>query len=102
MIKLSEELKRLATLAWQNGLRGSSLKKNSLLFPVDEVFKKLNHPGTIADQETIKAATNQDIFDHLARIATDYKPGRKKHEAIKSLLSVQRLNSFLMYAPIVV
>ncbi len=89
MTQLSEELQRLAALAWQNGLRGASLKKNALLFPVDEIFQKLNHPGGIADRETLKAATSQDIFDHLERIATDerYKPGRRKHEAIKDFVS---------------
>lgn len=89
MTNLSEELQRLAALAWQNGLRGTSLKKNSLLFPVDQIFQKLSHPGGIADRETLKAATGQDIFDHLERIATDerYKPGRKKHEAIKEFVT---------------
>ncbi len=84
MAKLSEHLQQLAEIAWQNGLRGRSLEKSALLFPVNEVFQKLNHPGGVADRETLKAATAQDIFDHLSRIADDrYKPGRKKHEATK-------------------
>ena len=36
--------------------------------------------------ETLKAATAQDIFDHLSRIADDrYKPGRNKWEATRSM-----------------
>ena len=84
MTQLSEHLRQLAEIAWQNGLRGRSLEKSALLFPVNEVFQKLNHPGGVADRETLKSATAQDIFDHLTRIADDrYKPGRKKQEATK-------------------
>ena len=89
MIKLSEQLQRLAKIAWQNGLRGRTLVKSSLLFPVNEVFQKLGHPGEAADRETLKAAAVQDIFDHLSRIADErYKPGRKKREAIKQFVDL--------------
>ena len=89
MIKLSGQLQRLAKIAWQNGLRGRTLVKSSLLFPVNEVFQKLGHPGGAADQETLKAAAVQDIFDHLSRIADDrYKPGRKKWEATKQFVNM--------------
>lgn len=89
MTQLSQELQRLATLAWQNGIRSPrSLKKNALLFPFEEIFQKLSHPGGIADRETLKAATCQDIFNHLERVIDDerFKPGRKKHEAIKTFV----------------
>jgi CRISPR-associated protein Csc3 len=87
MTKLSEALQSLAKIAWQEGLRGRSLEKNSLLFPLSEVFQKLGHPGGIADRETLKAAAAMDIFDHLNRIADEqYKPGRKKWEASKAFV----------------
>ena len=89
MTKLSEQLQRLAEIAWQNGLRGRTLVKSSLLFPVNEVFQKLGHPGGAADRETLKAAAVQDIFDHLSRIADDrYKPGRKKWAATKQFVDL--------------
>ena len=86
MTQLSQQLQRLAAIAWQNGLRGQSLEKSSLLFPLDDVLQKLSYAGGAADVETLKAAAVQDIFDHLSRIADDrYKPGRKKWEAAKSV-----------------
>ena len=87
MAKLSEELRRLAEIAWQNGLRGRSLEKSSLLFPLDELFQKLGHPGGASDRETLMAAATMDIFDHLSRIADErYKPGRRKWEATKTFV----------------
>lgn len=87
MTQLSEQLQRLAGIAWQNGLRGRSLEKSSLLFPLDDVLQKLSKIGGAADVETLKAASVQDIFDHLSRIADDrYKPGRKKWEAVKQFV----------------
>ncbi len=87
MTQLSEQLQRLAGIAWQNGLRGRSLEKSSLLFPLDDVLQKLSKIGGAADVETLKAASVQDIFDHLSRIADErYKPGRKKWEAVKQFV----------------
>lgn len=84
MTQLNLQLQRLAQVAWQNGLRGRSLEKSALLFPFDNVLQKVGQMGGPADVETLKAATVQDIFDHLSRIADDrYKPGRKKWEATK-------------------
>ncbi len=87
MTQLSEQLQRLAQIAWQNGLRGRSLEKSSLLFPLDDVLQKLSRIGGAVDIETLKAASVQDIFDHLSRIANErYKPGRKKWEAVKQFV----------------
>jgi CRISPR-associated protein Csc3 len=87
MTQLSNELRQLAELAWHSGLRGGSLKKSSLLFPVNEVFQKLRLLTETVDRDAAKAAAAQDIFDHIERIADDrYKPGRKKQEAIKQFV----------------
>ncbi|MCB0044305.1 MAG: type I-D CRISPR-associated protein Cas10d/Csc3 [Caldilineaceae bacterium] len=88
MAQLSEQLNRLAEMAWQNRLLGRTLKKSSLLFPVAEVFQRLGYSGE-ADLETLRAATTQEIFDHLERIADDrYKPGRTKLDATKAYVDV--------------
>ena len=86
MKKLSESLRKLARIAWEGGLRGRSLKKNSLMTALDEVFKKLSHHSEAADMETLRAATVEDIFEHLERIANEYRPGRKKWEATQAFV----------------
>ena len=87
MTQLSTQLQRLAHIAWKKGLRGRTLEKSSLLYPIGEVFAKLGHSGGPADQKMLKAATAQDIFDHLYRIAPDgYKPGRPKQEAVNQFV----------------
>jgi CRISPR-associated protein Csc3 len=89
MTQLSEQLQRAAEVAWKNGLRGRSLDRSSLLYPVNEVFAKLNQSGGHVDREALKAAAAQDIFDHLYRIADDrYKPGQKKREATKQFVDI--------------
>lgn len=87
MTELSTQMQRLAEIAWQNGLRGRSLEKSSLLFPLDDVLQKFSRIGGAADVETLKAASVQDIFDHLSRIADErYRPGRKKWDAVKQFV----------------
>lgn len=87
MTQLSAQLQRLAEIAWKKGLRGRSLEKSALLYPLSEVFTKLSHSGGHVDREALKAAAAQDIFDHLYRIAPDdRKPGRPKQEAINQFV----------------
>lgn len=82
MKNLSEELKKLAELAWENRLIGKSLERSSLLFTFNEVMQKLAQAGGVLDVEVLKAATTEDIFAHLSRIADEpYKPGRTKMDA---------------------
>jgi CRISPR-associated protein Csc3 len=89
MTQLSTQLQRLAEIAWKDGLRGRSLERSALLYPVNEVFAKLNQSGGQADREALKAAAVQDIFDHLYRIADDrYRPGKKKWEAVKQFVDI--------------
>jgi CRISPR-associated protein Csc3 len=87
MAKLSEELEKLAEIAWNGGLRGRSLRKNALLMPLDEIFTKLNSHSDEADVELLRAATIEDIFEHLERIADEYRPGRKKWEATEDFVN---------------
>ncbi|MBD3262715.1 MAG: hypothetical protein GF334_13780 [Candidatus Altiarchaeales archaeon] len=88
MKELSDALQGLANIAWQGGLRGRSLKKNSLMAPVDEIFKKLGHHSEAADIDTLRAAIIEDIFEHLERIADQqYRPGQTKWEATRSFVN---------------
>lgn len=88
MTKLSKALQRLAEIAWKGGLRGRSLRKNSLMAPLDEIFKKLGHHSEAADMEMLRAATIEDIFEHLERIADQtYRPGRKKWDATQAFVN---------------
>jgi hypothetical protein len=87
MAQLSKYLEALAALAWQHKIKGRSWERSSVLFPVDEVFDKLSRLSGPADRETLMAASVQDIFDHLERIADDkYKPGRTKYQAIEEFV----------------
>lgn len=88
MAKLSKALQELAEIAWKGGLRGRSLRKNSLMTPLDEIFKKLGHHSEAMDMETLRAATIEDIFEHLERIADQkYRPGQKKWQATQSFVN---------------
>jgi CRISPR-associated protein Csc3 len=83
MAQLSEVLNRLAAHARQYNLRGRSFERSSILFPVAEVFAKLETAGAERDQEFLMAATVQDIFAHLERLAVaQYKPGATKYGAV--------------------
>ncbi len=89
MEKLSTHLQRAAEIAWKGHIRGRTLERSSLIYPVAEVFAKLSHAGGHADLEVLKAAVVQDIFEHLYRIAEgEYKPGQKRWEAIKRFVDV--------------
>lgn len=82
MTELSHNLRKLAEIAWQGGLRGKSLKKNSLMMPLDEVFQKLTRRSQAFDDEALKAAIAEDIFQYLERITEEqYAPGRRKRAA---------------------
>jgi CRISPR-associated protein Csc3 len=88
MTELSAVLQELARIAWQGGLRGRSLKKNSLMAPLDEVFNKLNLHSEAADVALLRAAAIEDIFEHLERIAdAQYRPGKKKWAATQAFVN---------------
>jgi CRISPR-associated protein Csc3 len=87
MAELSDHLQKLAEIAWQGGLRGKTLKKNSLMTPLDQVFQKLNQRSQAFDDEALKATIAEDIFEYLVRIADEqYRPGRRKMEAATSFV----------------
>lgn len=87
MTQLSQAMQQLAAHAWANGLRGSSLKRNSLLYPVSTLLSQLALRRSEHDLDFVIAATCQEIFEHLERIQEgDYKIGRGKREAIEQFV----------------
>ncbi|GAB4212827.1 MAG: hypothetical protein OHK0022_49150 [Roseiflexaceae bacterium] len=86
---LSEQLQALAEIASDHWLRGKTWSKNSLMTPLDEVFKKLNHRSAAFDEQALRAVIINDIFEYLYRIANEgYKPGAHKREGIKYFVDV--------------
>jgi CRISPR-associated protein Csc3 len=56
--------------------------------PLDEIFKKLSHHSEAADVEALRAATVEDIFEHLERIADkQYRPGQRKWDATQAFVN---------------
>lgn len=89
MTELSQHLQKLAEIAWQGGLRGKTLKKNSLMTPLDHVFVKLNQRSQAFDDEALKAVIAEDIFEYLERIADEqYAPGKRKMGAANEFVNV--------------
>src|SRR6266571_2069874 len=77
-----QELKELAEYAATNNIRGTSLKRNSLLKPLDIILQELDscpNPDDPNELELVRTGTKGLIFEHLERIAgANYKPGRTK------------------------
>lgn len=87
MAQLSEALTHLAAHAWEHRLRGRSLERSSLLYPVKTIFEKLSQQRREHDREFIIALTCEDIFAHLDRIQEgEFKIGRAKREAIEQFV----------------
>lgn len=68
MHELDKHLERLAEIAWKGGLRGKTLKKNSLMAPMDEVLRKIGILGQELNEEVLRAAAAQDLYEHLTRV----------------------------------
>jgi hypothetical protein len=81
-----QELKELAEYTATNGIRGTSLKRNSLLKPLDIILQELDrcpNPDDPNELELVRTGTKGLIFEHLERIASaDYKPGRTKESKV--------------------
>jgi CRISPR-associated protein Csc3 len=89
--QVSSQLKRLAGIAWLNGLRGRSLEKHSLMVPFDECMNQLSHTSQAfeTDEDAIRATAITEIFEYLKRIAPEgYKPGAKKQQACEEFVDI--------------
>ena len=63
-----QELKELAEYAAFNGIRGTSLKRNSLLKPLDIILQELDScldPDDPNELELVRTGTKGLIFEHL-------------------------------------
>ena len=81
-----EEIRELAAYAAQHRLQGGSMKRNSLLKPLDIILEELERcpePDNQNELALVRAGTKRMIFDYMDRIAdVEYKPGRTKQEKI--------------------
>lgn len=68
MDTLDQQLQRLAEIAWQGGLRGQSLEKNSIMAPLDEVLRKLNVQSVELTPAVLQSAAAMDLYEHVKRI----------------------------------
>jgi CRISPR-associated protein Csc3 len=72
MALMSEYLRNMAELAWKSGIRGQSLERNALLFPMNEIFSYLRKDISTFDRDAQKAVLSQNIFDYLRRTRKEY------------------------------
>jgi CRISPR-associated protein Csc3 len=79
MAEVSEYLKNMAKLGWKSGIRGQSLERNALLFPMNEIFSYLRKDISTFDRDAQKAVLSQNIFDYLRRTKKEYA-GKKMAE----------------------
>jgi hypothetical protein len=87
-----QELKELATFAATNAIRGTSLKRNSMLKPLDIILQELDrcpNPEDENELELVKTGTKGLIFEHLQRIAdANFKPGRTKEGKVNQYVDL--------------
>jgi hypothetical protein len=87
-----QELRTMAIYAAEHRIRGTSLKRNSLLKPLDIILSELDRcpdPGNDNELELIRAGAKEMIFDHLERIAQPgYKIGRTKQEQVSQYVDL--------------
>ncbi len=85
-------LKELAEYAANNNIRGTSLKRNSLLKPLDIILQELDrcpNPDDPNELELVRPGTTGLIFEHLERIAgANYKPGRTKESKVNNYVDL--------------
>ncbi len=81
-----QELQELAEYAVSSNIRGTSLKRNSILKPLDIILQELDRCPNTDDPnelELVRTGTKGLIFEHLERIAgANYKPGRTKESKV--------------------
>lgn len=67
MSELDHHLRRLAEIARQGNLRGSSWKKSSMITALDEVLRKIGMQSEELNPAVLQAAATEDMFDHIMR-----------------------------------
>ena len=86
--RMIEVIRKLAKLAWDGRLRGESLKKNSLMMPLDHCFDKLQQQHDPLDRGTMRAATIEDIYAYLERIREEGMVGQTTRDKATGFVDV--------------
>jgi len=86
--RMNETIRRLAQLAWEGNLKGTSLEKNSLMTPLDQCFEKMQQWQEPVDKETLRAATVMDIYSYLERIREPGMVGESTRQKAKAFVDV--------------
>jgi len=82
-----EPLKQMAALAANGRLKGRSLKRNSILKPLDIILENLEREPKEDVRDLIRRASERQIFDHIDAITeAQYKPGLVKREQKMDLI----------------
>jgi hypothetical protein len=86
----STVIKKMAAVAWKAGIRGKTLKRSSLLIPINEIFDHLRRQQQLLDLNTLQAAIVTEIFTYLERIhdptKPQFKPGRTKRLKVEEFV----------------
>lgn len=86
--RMNETIRRLAQLAWEGNLKGTSLEKNSLMTPLDHCFEKVQQWQDPVDKETLRAAAIMDIYSYLERIREQGMVGESTRQKAKAFVDV--------------
>jgi len=88
--KASDYLKEMAALAWSNQIKGSSLERNSLLHPFNELFNTLRRTRGYLDLDALQAEVTGKITDHLERLskAKGYGLKRERRDNIQTFVEL--------------
>ncbi|WP_110515527.1 type I-D CRISPR-associated protein Cas10d/Csc3 [Herpetosiphon llansteffanensis] len=90
MKDLDIALNRLAEIARQGNLRGSSWKKSSMLTALDEVLRKINLQSEELNPAVLQAAAIEDMYQHIQRTRTlsGFKSGKKLLAACEAFVQI--------------
>ncbi|MBP8250769.1 MAG: type I-D CRISPR-associated protein Cas10d/Csc3 [Herpetosiphon sp.] len=88
MSELDNHLRNLAGIARHGNLRGSSWKKSSMITALDEVLRKVTLISEELNDEVIRAATIEDLFEHIKRTRNlrGYGAGKKLRDACEAFV----------------
>lgn len=82
-----EPLRKMAALAATERIRGRSLKRNSLLKPLDIILDNLEREPKKDFRDLVRSASERQIFDHIDAITEpQYKPGKVKRERKQDII----------------
>lgn len=82
-------IKQMAEIGWTNQIKGDSLERHSLMYPLTLVFDQIRKKNEITDIELIRTSSIQKIYDYLERIGKIHSKNREdKKESITKLVDI--------------